>query len=172
MRNWRSLQRRILDIREGEYRRTLFMGLYFFCIMLSNNILKPVSAGLFLNKFSEQRLPYLYLLIAVIGGFLAYLYTKVVVNTSLRTAVTAATMGSVVCLIVFWLRIDKGSTFLLYLFSIFVSLVGIVFLSQGWLIAANIFDSREAKRLYGLLGSGGSLELHLEVPSQPIPPAG
>src|SRR5947209_7875967 len=26
--------------------------------------------------------------------------------------------------------------------------------SQGWLVAANVFTSREAKRLYGLLGAG------------------
>jgi AAA family ATP:ADP antiporter len=133
------------------------MALYFLFIMFANNILKPVSAGLFLNKFSENKLPYLYLLIAGIGGVLAYLYTKVVVRTSLRTAVSAATAASVTCLVIFWLLIDKGSSSSLYVFSIFVSLVGIVFLSQGWLIAANIFDSREAKRLYGLLGTGAIL---------------
>ena len=154
---WKSLQRRIFDVRKGEYRRTLCMGLYFLFIMFANNILKPVSAGLFLNKFSENKLPYLYLLIAGIGGVLAYLYTKIIVRTSLHTAVNAATAVSVSCLIVFWLLIDQSSTSSLYVFSIFVSLVGIVFLSQGWLIAANIFDSREAKRLYGLLGSGAIL---------------
>ncbi|MDQ6664991.1 MAG: hypothetical protein M3Z23_11425 [Acidobacteriota bacterium] len=26
--------------------------------------------------------------------------------------------------------------------------------SQGWLVAANVFTPREAKRLYGLLGAG------------------
>lgn len=156
MRNWRIL-RGGFDVREGEYRRTLFMGLYFLFIMFANNILKPVSAGLFLNKFSESKLPYLYMLIAAVGGVLAYVYTKVVVKTSLRTAVTVATVGSVACLFAFWLLIDRGSSSLLYVFSIFVSLVGIVFVSQGWLIAANIFDSREAKRLYGLLGLGAIL---------------
>ncbi|MCW5980986.1 MAG: HEAT repeat domain-containing protein [Bryobacteraceae bacterium] len=157
MRKWRSLQRRVFDVRKGEYRRTLFVALYFLFIMFANNILKPVSAGLFLNRFSEKDLPYLYLLIAGVGGVLAYLYTKVVVNTSLRTAVTAATLGSAACLVLFWTMIGTRSGTLLYVFSVFVSLVGIVFISQGWLIAANIFDSREAKRLYGLLGLGAIL---------------
>ena len=34
------------------------------------------------------------------------------------------------------------------------SLFSITLFSQGWLVAANVFDSREAKRLYGLLGLG------------------
>ena len=41
---------------------------------------------------------------------------------------------------------------MLYVFNIWVSLFSIVMVSQGWLVAANVFDSREAKRLYGLLG--------------------
>jgi AAA family ATP:ADP antiporter len=154
MRILRNLWRHAFDVREGEYSRTLLLGLYFVFIMVANNILKPVSWGLFLNRFDVSRLPYLYILVAVVGGLLAYLYTKIVVVASLEAAVAAATGLCVVCLLLFWALIDVGSTALLYVFSVFVSLVGIVFLAQGWLIAGTFFDSREAKRLYGLLGLG------------------
>ena len=40
---------------------------------------------------------------------------------------------------------------MLYFFNAFVSLFSITLVSQGWLIA-DIFSTREAKRLYGLLG--------------------
>jgi AAA family ATP:ADP antiporter len=43
---------------------------------------------------------------------------------------------------------------MLYVFNIWVSLFSIVTVSQGWLVAANVFNPREAKRLYGLLGLG------------------
>jgi AAA family ATP:ADP antiporter len=43
---------------------------------------------------------------------------------------------------------------MLYVFNVWVSLFSIILFSQGWLVAANVFDSREAKRLYGLLGLG------------------
>lgn len=154
MRTLRNLWRHAFDVREGEYSRTLLLGLYFVFIMVANNILKPVSWGLFLNRFDVSRLPYLYILIAVVGGLLAYLYTKIVVVASLEAAVAVATGLCLVCLLVFWVLIDVGSTGLLYVFSVFVSLVGIVFLAQGWLLAGTFFDSREAKRLYGLLGLG------------------
>ena len=154
MNKLRSLWRGAVDVREGEWLRTLFMGLYFVCVLFARNILKPVADALFLNEYPIDRLPYLYLLIAVFGGVAAYLYTKVVVKTSLRAAVLVATLLCAVGVTVFWQLLDVGPTWLLYLFSVFVSLFGIVFVSQGWLIAANIFDSREAKRLYGLLGLG------------------
>ncbi len=143
MRRLRTLRRRAFDVRPGEYGRVALLGTYFASIMVANNILKPVSWGLFLNRFEISRLPYLYILIAAVGGLLAYLYTSVAVRASLETAVAAATAV-----------IDVGSAGLLYVFSVFVSLLGIVFLAQGWLIAGVLFDSREAKRLYGLLGLG------------------
>src|SRR5207253_2567919 len=43
---------------------------------------------------------------------------------------------------------------MLYVLNVWVSLFSIVLVSQGWLVASNIFDAREAKRLYPLLGMG------------------
>ena len=43
---------------------------------------------------------------------------------------------------------------MIYVLNIFVSLFSIVLVSQGWLVASNLFDAREAKRLYPLLGMG------------------
>ena len=43
---------------------------------------------------------------------------------------------------------------MIYVLNIWVSLFSIVLVSQGWLVASNIFDAREAKRLYPLLGMG------------------
>ncbi len=154
MRKFRSYWRGAFDVRKGERLRALFMGLYFVFILFARNILKPVSDSLFLNKFAIEKLPNLYILIAVVGGVMAYYYTKVVVRTSVRRAATAAVLGSVVFILGFWWLLDGGGGGLLYVFSIFVSLFGIVFVTQGWLVAANIFDSRQAKRLYGLLGLG------------------
>jgi AAA family ATP:ADP antiporter len=45
-------------------------------------------------------------------------------------------------------------TWTYYAFNIWVSMFSILLVTQGWVIAANVFTSREAKRLYGLLGLG------------------
>ncbi|HKW98326.1 MAG TPA: Npt1/Npt2 family nucleotide transporter [Bryobacteraceae bacterium] len=146
--------RKLFDIREGEASRTWFMSLYLLCVMVAYYILKPVSAAMFLNKFNIDKLPYLYILIAAGGGVLAYFYTRVALKSSLSVAVTWTMLIAVVCLLALWWLIGLNLGWMLYVFNVWVSLFSIVLFSQGWLVAANVFDSRQAKRLYGLLGLG------------------
>jgi AAA family ATP:ADP antiporter len=150
----RALWRSMFDVRKGEGRRTVFMSLYLMLVLFAYYIIKPVSRSMFLNKFDIDKLPYLYVLIAAVGGLLAYLYTKVAVKSSLKSAVTVATLFSIGCLVAIWYLLSLNLAWMLYVFNIFVSLFSIMLVSQGWLVAANVFTAREAKRLYGILGVG------------------
>ena len=141
-------------MRPGEHRRTVFMTLYLFFVMVAYYILKPVSAAMFLHKLGARDLPYLYMLVAAVGGIVSYLYTKTAVKSSLSQAVTWAMGVAVLCLVALWRIIGMNVSWMLYAFNVFVSLFSIVLVSQGWMVAANVFDTREAKRLYGLLGLG------------------
>ena len=147
---WRS----VFDVRPGEYLRTTCMTLYLMLVLFAYYILKPVSRAIFINKFDIDKLPWLYVLIAVVGGILAYFYTKMAVNSSLLRAVNFATVFAVAVLVGFWWLIQFNISWVVYAFNIWVSLFSIILVSQGWLIAANIFTSREAKRVYGILGVG------------------
>ncbi|HUS08206.1 MAG TPA: Npt1/Npt2 family nucleotide transporter [Bryobacteraceae bacterium] len=147
---WRSM----FDVRPGEGRRTAFMSLYLMLVLFAYYILKPVSRSMFLNKFDIDKLPYLYILIAAVGGVLAYGYTHIAVKWSLKSAVAVATMFSIGCLFAIWYLLALNLAWMLYVFNIFVSLFSIMLVSQGWLVAANVFTTREAKRLYGILGVG------------------
>lgn len=157
MRRIRAVWRNFFDIRPGGYVRTLSMSLYLLLVLFAYYILKPVSRALFLNKFDIDKLPWLYILIAGAGGILAYVYTKTAVKTSLQAAVTGATGITIACLVTIWWLIGLGQSWVFYLFNIWVSLFSVVLVSQGWLVAANVFNAREAKRLYGLLGMGAVL---------------
>jgi ATP/ADP translocase/HEAT repeat protein len=147
---WKSL----FDVRPGEYLRTTCLTLYLTSVLFAYYILKPVSRAIFLNKFDIEKLPWLYVLIAAVGGVLAYFYTKMAVNSSLKKAVNIATIFAVGVLVAFWWLIALNIGWIVYAFNIWVSLFSIILVSQGWLIAANVFTSREAKRLYGILGVG------------------
>jgi len=157
MRRLRQFWRGVYDVRPGEGVRTLFMAVHMMFVLFAYYILRPVSRALFLNKFEIDQLPYLYLLIAVAGGLLAYVYTRVAVRASLKTAVGWTTALSVLCLAAIWWVLRFNFDWMLYVLNIWVSLFSIGLVSQAWLAAANVFDSREAKRLYGLLGLGAVL---------------
>src|SRR3954470_5078200 len=150
MNTLRSLRRQLFDIRPGEHRRTWSMFFYLLSVLFAYYILKPVSRAMFLTKFDFDNLPALYILIAAVGGVFAYLYSKLAAKTSLRTAVFVTMALSVASLVAMWALIHFS--WMLYVLNVWVSLFSIVLVSQGWLVASNIFNPREAKRLYGLLG--------------------
>ena len=152
MNRLRSLRRQLFDIRPGEHLRTWSMFFYLLSILFAYYILKPVSRAMFLTKFDVDRLPYLYMLMAVFGGAFAYLYSKLAAKTSLKAAVLATNMLSVAAMVVMWALIYVP--WMVYVLNIFVSLFSIMLVAQGWLVASNLFDAREAKRLYPLLGMG------------------
>lgn len=150
---WRSL----FDVRPGEYAVTLLMSLYLMLVLFAYYIVKPVSRALFLNNLDIDKLPWLYILVSSIGGVLAYFYTRVAVRSSLRRAINYATLFCVAMLVLFWWLIQFKSVSIIYAFNIWVSLFSVVLVSQGWLVAANVFTSRQAKRLYGIVGVGSVL---------------
>ncbi len=133
------------------------MALYMMSVLFSYYILKASSRGLFLAKFDIDKLPGLYILIALFGGILAYFYTKIAIRSSLKSAVLGTTIVSVTVLLGLIPLLKTGQMWTYYFFNIWVSLFSIMLVSQGWLVAGNVFTSREAKRLYGILGVGSVL---------------
>src|SRR6476620_4785679 len=122
LRRLRSFWRGVYDVRPGDGLRTLFMALHMVCVLFAYYILKPVSRALFLNKFDIDQLPYLYVLIAIVGGCLAYVYTRVAVRSSLAVAVNWATIVAVASLIAIWWLLRFNFNWMLYVFNIWVSL--------------------------------------------------
>src|SRR5262245_30242180 len=102
MEKLKTIWRHFFDIRPGELGRTVPMFFYLLFVLFSYYILKPVSRAMFLNKFEIDKLPWLYILIALFGGILAYLYSKLAARTSLSTAVFWSMLLSVICLAAIW----------------------------------------------------------------------
>jgi ATP/ADP translocase/HEAT repeat protein len=155
MRKVADMWRNLFDIRAGEYRRTVFMSLYLLFVMFAYYVLRTASEAMFLNKFDIDKLPNLYILMAIFGGGLAFAYSKTAARTSLHTAVTWTVFLSVACLLGMWYPLrNRNATTMIWVFAVWVRLFSIVTVTQGWVVASNLFTSREAKRVYGLLGMG------------------
>ena len=81
------------------------MFFYLLSVLFAYYILKPVSRAMFLTKFDIDKLPSLYILIAIFGGIFAYLYSKLAAKTSLGAAVLATMSLSVICLVAMLARL-------------------------------------------------------------------
>src|SRR5260370_18180846 len=131
------------------------MSLYLLFVLFAYYVLKSASEAMFLNKFDIDKLPNLYILMALFGGGLAFVYSKTAARASLHAAVTWTVFLSVACLLRMWYPLgNRIATTMIDVFAVGVRLFSVVTVTQGWVVASNLFTSREAKRVYGLLGMG------------------
>jgi len=151
-----SFFRKLFDIRHGEGLKVSLMFFYGFFIIASLSVLKPVRNSLFLVKLGVEKLPLVYILVALFSAVVATLYARYARKIRLIRLIQATLLISIVSLLLFWSLLDSGyqSDWLKYALYIWVAIFGVISGAQFWLLANDIFNAREAKRLFGLIGAG------------------
>ncbi|KAA3606496.1 MAG: hypothetical protein DWQ06_01245 [Calditrichaeota bacterium] len=147
--------KKFFDIRQGEHQIAILMFIQIFLIISSFTVLKAVRDAVFLAKFSANEIPYLYILIAVIVGFVAYVYSEFSTKFHLVKFILATNLILVGLLVSLFLLMKfyplSFLPFVLYLLS---AIFGILTNAQFWLFANFIYNPREAKRLFSFIGTG------------------
>ncbi|MBD3288503.1 hypothetical protein GF337_06825 [candidate division KSB1 bacterium] len=151
-----KLVRKLLNINEGEGLKVLLMFSYIFLAIASLLIVKPVRNSLFLSYFGVEKLPYAFIIVAVVAAVFTNFYSRYAKKIRLNILILYTTLSSIIILIVFWLllyiNINKGWFY--YIIYVWVALFGVITTSQFWLLANYVFNARQAKRLFGLIGAG------------------
>jgi len=147
---------RVLDVRPGEWRSVLAMSGAAFLSTTAFLIFRPVRNALFLQRLSAEELPYVFILVAIIAGGVGLLYAQYSTRASLKRLTNAAAIIIVINIALFWwlFAIQFAAGLMPYVFYIWVSLFGVIVPSQVWLQCNHIFDSRQAKRLFSIVGAG------------------
>lgn len=150
------LLKKILDVKTGEWLRVVLMFLYIFLIIASLLIVKPVSKSLFLTSFGIAKLPYVYMLVAFFAALVTTIYARFSRSLRLNYLIAYSTLFYIFCLALFWILLDTGfrGIWFIYVFYIWVAIFGVIATSQFWLLANYVFDVRQAKRLFGIIGAG------------------
>jgi AAA family ATP:ADP antiporter len=152
----KALFRKLFDVREGEVPVAALMFFYGFLIIASLSVLKPVRNSLFLVRFGFEKLPFVYVLVALFSAFIAVVYAKYSKKVRLSRLIQGTLFIAVLILLAFWYLLYSGydSAWFLYAFYIWVAIFGVITGTQFWLLANEIYNAREAKRLFGLIGAG------------------
>ena len=150
--------RRFLDVRPGEGLPVLLTFLYIAVVVASYLLAKPIRNGLFLKQYGPYSLVYVYAAVPIALSLFVPLYTRAVARIGSRalTAVTLVFFATNVVL--FWYAFHYHPFRLLPgVFYVWVNCFGIIAPVQAWSFANSLFDTRQAKRLFGLIGAGASL---------------
>ena len=152
----KKLVRETFDIRQGEGARVFLMFCYIFLVVTALMIVKPVANSLFLSHFGAARLPYVFILVAVGAASVSSLYSRWLLQIDMFRLMIRTLQLSIVSLLFF--RIVLQEAFIrggmLFVFYVWVALYGLITASQFWILANCIFNAREAKRLFGIVGAG------------------
>ncbi len=148
----------IAELRAGEGGTALLLFLYSFLAMTSYNIVKPVTRSQFISSLGADNLPWVQFGAGMLIGVLMQAYTKAMAAVPRRWTIPVTQAGMVVLLVTFWVLFTQvGSEWVSVGFYLFGLILGILLISQFWTLANDIYDPRQAKRLFGLIGGGASL---------------
>lgn len=146
---------RLLGLRPGELRRVGAMASLLGLIITTSYIIKPVRNSLFLSQYGADFLPYVYILVALVVGFVASGFAQLVSRFYIKRVFFGSAIFFALNLLVFWriVQAEQGA----FVFYLWVSIFTIVMPTLFWLYANYIFYSNEAKRAFGILAAGGIL---------------
>ncbi len=159
--------RRFFEIRSGEGLRVLLSFLYIASVVAAFLLAKPIRNSLFLRQYGAYALVYVYAAVPLVLSLFVPVYTRVAARFGSRTVMIATLVFFSFNVVLFWhafTRMPEGGSppgtlgwWLPGVFYVWVNCFGVIAPVQAWSFANSLFDTRQAKRLFGIIGAGASL---------------
>ena len=147
---------RLLNLRTGESRFALFLFSYYFLILASYGVGKLARDSLFLDRFRADQLPYVYLANAVLVSIVIAVYLRIARRVRLEPLLIGCLLVFVAMALISWWGLFLFRwDWLFPALYIWVGIFGGLAIAQVWTLANFMLTTREAKRIFGLVGSGG-----------------
>jgi hypothetical protein len=147
--------RSFLNLDRGEGRTASLMVAHSFAMGASTVFFETAASALFLARFGAGALPYVYLAAAAVNTVTGAAYTAV--QPRLRFRVLMVGTVGMLLLSVAGIRTGLALTdaaWLIFFLLVWYRVISILTDLEYWAVAARLYDVRQAKRLFGLIGSG------------------
>ena len=156
--NWvRRVLSPVVQFRESEFATGLMMFAYSFLAMTAYNVIKPITRSNFISSLGADNLPYVQLAAGLLIGVLMQGYSVLVARLPRRYVAPLTLAGMSGLLVAFWLLFRTAGDWVSVAFYLIGLILGILLISQFWTLANDIYDARQAKRVFGFIGGGSSL---------------
>jgi len=139
------------DIREGEWKSAGIMFALHFLLMVVLYFLKPARDSLFLVETGPDQLPLVYIVLAFVSLPVTYFVSNVLSKFKIRSVIVGS-LGflAVNLLVIRWLFFLDHPIIYMF-FYIWVGIFGILVISLYWILANNLFNVGQSKRLFSFL---------------------
>src|SRR5580704_2789519 len=147
---------RALNIHAGDLGRGAPLSACLFLTISAYVIGKVARDALFLTQFSAVQLPYADIASGVLVGFVVVVYLRLGRRTSLRNLLMGSPLFLAATCALFWDLAHYYHPGWLYpVFYIWVGIFGVLAPTQVWTLANYLLTTREAKRIFGMVGGAG-----------------
>src|SRR5687767_13805520 len=153
----RRLLRPVVELRETETLTAVLMFTYSFLAMTAYNIIKPATRSTFISGLGADNLPWVQLVAGILFGVIMQGYSRVIGLVPRRWAIPVTQVGCVGLLLALWVPLASAQEWASVAFYVLGLILGILLISQFWTLANDVYDARQAKRLFGFIGGGSSL---------------
>ncbi len=151
------LSKRCVQLRPREGPKVFLTFLYFFLVITAYYIIKPVSRSLVLGELGSRLVPYMDLICAALMGPIVTLFAKLVDRMSKPRLVSGSFWVVIGVLMAFWWLLGWQHPWVAGAFYVWVAIFSVLVVTLFWLVANDLYHPREARRLFGFIGSGGIL---------------
>lgn len=146
----------LLKIRQGEGQRVLWMFVLLFLLVGAFITGRIIRDSLFLELPNvRDKLPLVYVAISITIALLTTVVTRINEHVNRTTFMTVAILLMCATLVASHFFVSNPPEWFPWAFYVWVDAFGSVMVLQFWTFANEIFNSREAKRLFALIGGGG-----------------
>ena len=150
--------RRFLDLRPGEGLPVLLTFLYLATVVAAFLLAKPIRNSLFLRQYGPYAVVYVYVAVPLVLSLFVPAYTRVAARFGSRTVAIGTLLFFSANVVLFWIAFKFAPFRLLPgIFYVWVNCFAVIAPVQAWSFANSLFDTRQARRLFGLFGSSASL---------------
>ena len=147
----------LVEVRREEAGSLLLMFLYSFLAMTAYNIVKPLTRAQFIGELGAGNLPWVLLASGLLVGAVMQLYVRGAARLPPKAVIAVTQAGIAALLIGFWAAFRIGLAGTAVAFYLVGQILGLLLISQFWVLANDVYDARQAKRLFGFIGGGASL---------------
>jgi AAA family ATP:ADP antiporter len=144
-----------VDVRPGEGTLCWLLFAMHFLVLAFQYASKSVRQATYVDALGADQLPYVYLLIALVSYPVLRLYGRLVDAFEQRRLIAVSGLAVAASLVGFWWLYGLAGRWVSVAFYVWVSIVGILLVSQLWSYSSHLLDARQAKRLFGFIGAGG-----------------
>ena len=144
----------IIKIKKEEVSPIILLMMMFFCIVGSSITGASARDTLFLTQFDRSLLPLMFALVAGLMVVVISIYNRMTSNLDLVKTIISSSVFFCITLFIIRFRLNG---FVIPLFYAWTDVIISITIFQFWLLASEIFNARQAKRLFSVIGIGGSI---------------